>query len=82
MKPNNKAKWIIGITGAAFSAFVLGQLNDTPADTTSTTALASEIDDSMSEREKELVQLDWSNFSLEVNDDQGADRSDRTTRRT
>ena len=30
MKANNKAKWIVGITGAAFSAFVIGQLNTDP----------------------------------------------------
>jgi len=80
MKSNNKAKWIVGITGAAFSAFVLGQINDTPVNTTSTSpedaALAIEINDSMSEREKELVQLDWSNFTLSQNQYQGADEYD------
>ena len=84
MKANNKAKWMVGITGAAFSAFVIGQLNNNPnpADKINTIATEVEINDSMSEREKELVQLDWSNFSVQTNDYQGADKSDRSTRRT
>mgnify|MGYP000877804152 CR=1 FL=1 len=88
MKANNKAKWVVGITGAAFSAFVIGQLNTEPneVDTTSATAVAIEINDSMSEREKELVQLDWSDYTpqvtSQVNTNQRTDTSDRTTRRT
>lgn len=83
MKKNNKAKWIVGITGAAFSAFVIGQLSQDPgAEGTANTAMAVEINDSMSEREKELVQLDWSDFSLQTTDYRGAVESDRTTRRT
>ena len=89
MKANNKAKWIVGITGAAFSAFVIGQLNTDPnvEGATNTTAMAIEINDSMSEREKELVGLDWSDFSLQDNsqvntNNQRTDTSDRTTRRT
>lgn len=79
MKANNKAKWIVGITGAAFSAFVLGQINDTPAHTSANNeALLTEINDSMSEREKELVQLDWSNFTLY----EGEGHSDYKTRRS
>lgn len=84
MKANNKAKWMVGITGAAFSAFVIGQLNNNPnpADKTNTIATEVEINDSMSEQEKKLVQLDWSNFSVQTTDYQGADKSDRSTRRT
>ena len=66
MKANNKAKWMVGITGAAFSAFVIGQLNTNPnpeVQQIPTTAMAVEISDSMSEREKKLVGLDWSDFS-------------------
>lgn len=82
MKSNKKAKWIVGITGTAFSAFVLGQMNDTPVENPNNTniAMVTEINDSMSEREKELVQLDWSNFTLEQN--QGADIYDFNTRRS
>lgn len=85
MKANNKAKWIVGITGAAFSAFVIGQLNSDPATegTTNTTAMAMEVNESMSEREKELVELDWSDFSPQAtNNYQRTDENDRTTRRT
>lgn len=80
MKPNNKAKWIIGITGTAFSAYVLGQLDDTPMDNShkENIAMATEVYDSMSEREKELVSLDWSNFTLQ----QGEEKSAYTTRRS
>lgn len=86
MKVGTKAKWIVGITGAAFSAFVLGQLDDTPVQKNNTYAdtigLITEVNDSMSEREKELVQLDWSNFTLQQNHYYGDDDFDRTTRRT
>ncbi|WP_147535750.1 hypothetical protein [Bacillus marasmi] len=84
MKVNNKAKWIVGITGAAFSAFVIGQLNDNPNPVaqTSSTVTSVEINDSMSKREKELVKLDWNNFSIQENDYQGGNERDRTTRRT
>lgn len=85
MKVNAKAKWIIGITGAAFSAFVLGQLDDTPTHknaNANTDGLLTEVNDSMSKREKELVQLDWSNFTLQENYYYGDDTIDRTTRRT
>lgn len=81
MKPGKKAKWIIGIAGTVFSAFVLGQLTDTPTDHSGHKAnigMVTEVNDSMSEREKELVQLDWSNFRL----NQGADRYDFNTRRS
>ena len=33
MKPNKKAKWIVGITGTALSAFILSQLDANPAST-------------------------------------------------
>lgn len=86
MKVGTKAKWIVGITGTAFSAFVLGQLDDTPVQKNNTNAdtigLITEVNDSMSEREKELVQLDWSNFTLQQNNYYGDDNFDRTTRRT
>jgi hypothetical protein len=84
MKTNHKAKWMVGITGAAFSAFVIGQLNNNPnpAEKTDTMATAIETNHSMSKRKKKLVQLDWSNFSAQANGYKGADQSDRSTRRT
>ncbi|MED3662861.1 hypothetical protein NST62_11620 [Ureibacillus sp. FSL K6-8385] len=80
MKPGKKAKWIVGIAGTAFTAFVLGQLDDTPvySSNTNNIGMVTEVNDSMSEREKELVQLDWSNFTLE----QRADYYDFSTRRS
>ncbi|WP_075980058.1 hypothetical protein [Bacillus massilinigeriensis] len=82
MKPKAKAKWIIGVTGTAFSAFVLGQLNDTPTAANSEDSLKIEITDSMSEREKELAKLDWSNFAIQQSNPEGNFENDRTTRRT
>lgn len=82
MKANVKAKWIVGISGAALSAFVLGQLND-QSELASKQSPDLEITKSMSEREIELVKLDWSNFSIQT--EQNVSRSpknDRTTRRT
>lgn len=81
MKNNNKAKWIIGITGTAFSAFVLGQINDVPTNTTGDTP-TMELTDSMSKEEKKLAKLDWNNFTIEQNIPEGNYSNDRTTRRT
>ena len=44
--------------------------------------LATEITDSMSKREKELVQLDWSGFSVQENNGEERTVNDRTSRRT
>ena len=83
MKPNTKAKWIVGITGAAFSAFVIGQLNDSAStDALNARTMDVEINNTMSEREKELVQLDWSDFAVQDYPNQGASKNDGTTRRT
>lgn len=84
MKVNTKAKWIVGLTGAAFSAFVLGQLDDTPTKATNTNnGLSSEVTDTMSKREKELVQLDWNDFVIQENNNyRNGEYYDRTTRRT
>ena len=84
MKANKKAKWIVGITGTAFSAFIISQLDQPVSTDTETTAytLAAEITDSMSNREKELVQLNWSDFSIQANNGEVKSATDRTTRRT
>lgn len=68
MNGKQKAKWIVGVTGTAFTAFVLSQfaMGDTNASNTTNNSnnnVQSEITAKMSEEEKELVQLDWSNFS-------------------
>lgn len=77
MKSSNKAKWIVGISGIAFSAFVIGQL-ETTSDSNSASV---EINETMTEREKELLQLDWSDFSIQGQSEGVAD-SDRTSRRS
>ncbi len=77
---NTKAKWIVGISGAAFSAFILSAL-DNPAPKEQGT-LSAEVTDKMSEREKELVQLDWSDFSPQIQSSGGNTGNDRTTRRS
>lgn len=81
MKTSLKAKWIIGISGTAFSAFALGQIID--AESNSPTDIPKiEINSSMSEREVELSKLDWSNFTVQVNNPERSKKSDRTSRRT
>lgn len=81
MKPNKKAKWMIGAAGAAFSAFVLTQIDTTGAavDPINPDIVISE---SMSDREKELLALDWTNYEITPIHSYEEKRSDRTTRRT
>lgn len=87
MKISTKSKWVVGIASTAFSAFVLSQIggNDPNAGTNNTDSLKinSEVYASMNDKEKELVQLDWSNFSInDVSQATGAGQSDRSTRRS
>jgi hypothetical protein len=89
MKISTKSKWVVGMAGTAFTAFVLSQLggggNDTNVDTFNTNSLQidSKVYASMNDKEKELVQLDWSDFAInEVNTGMGAGQSDRNTRRS
>ena len=72
MKDPKKAKWLIGASGAILSALLLTQMNNEPqaeTNTDNTTALnefsASE-QKNMNKREKELVQLDWTNFEVQA----------------
>ncbi len=74
MKPNKKAKWIVGITGTALSAFILSQLDANPASTNqadqpvvSQNEAAVENSNGGSDREQELANKDWSNFTVESN---------------
>lgn len=86
MQGNKKAKWIVGITGAAFSAFMLSQLDNSNNENqgqTNEQVSGVEINDTMSEREKELVMLDWSDFSVQESNVQNNNTiNDRTTRRS
>ena len=74
MRPDKKAKWIVGITGTALSAFILSQLDMNPtseADTQSSQQLGYQTEDSaedtvgLSDREIELATKDWTNFTVE-----------------
>ena len=74
MKPNKKAKWIVGITGTALSAFILSQLDANPASNNqvnqpvvSQNKVAVENTNGVSDREQELANKDWSNFTVESN---------------
>lgn len=87
MAKSNKSKWVIGLTGAALSAFVLTQVNGSGGQDRGVTAQDKISTAGMSQKEKELVQLDWSNYSINVsavtNPWPGVDiRSDRQTRRS
>ena len=83
MNGKKKAKWIIGVTGTAFSAFVLSQFAMGDTNTTET-QVQEEITENMSEEEKELVQLDWTNFSTSsiTYSESSNQTSDRQTQRS
>ncbi|MBD8007528.1 hypothetical protein [Bacillus norwichensis] len=81
MKPKKKAKWFIGTAGAAFSAFVLTQI-DNPEAAEDPVQPDIVINESMSDREKELLALDWMNYEITPLQSDEKKRSDRTTRRT
>lgn len=82
MAKSNKSKWIIGVTGTALSAFVITQIS---AGQTGQGIQNDQtvITESMSEQEKEYVQLDWSNYAINgVTATKGGVQSDRQTRRS
>lgn len=64
MAKSNTAKWIVGFTGAALSAFVISQVNDTGTQNQGTPSQKQSATGSMSKQEQKLVQLDWSNYSI------------------
>lgn len=77
MKPNKKAKWIVGITGTTLSAFILSQMGTTPnvnLENNQPVAYESEASTEVStetsvgsDREQELANKDWTNFSVASN---------------
>jgi len=73
MKPNKKAKWIVGITGTTLSALILSQLdtnaasNDQNNQPVAYTEVSANNTNVSSNREKELVKKDWSNFAVDSN---------------
>lgn len=70
-----KTKWLLGTSGVILTAALLTQFETVPQDKTENTATnttASTVNETtadeqqqMSEREKELVQLDWTNFEVQ-----------------
>ena len=84
MKDPKKAKWLLGTSGVMLSAVLLTQMNSaTQAETTSTDdfQIPAEQVEEMSEKEKELTQLDWTNFEIKVAS-QNTMKSDWKTKRT
>ncbi|EFI70253.1 hypothetical protein JIN86_00675 [Lysinibacillus sp. HST-98] len=86
MKDQKKAKWILGTSGVILSSLLLTQFNHVPSDTNiADLNLTNEQSKKMSDRERELVQLDWTNFEIVgVNQLQQPNkiRTDRTTKRS
>lgn len=79
MAKSKKAKWVIGLTGTALSAFVIGQIGANQPNQTTKPILTK----SMSKEEKDFSQLDWSNYNINgVVVSGGGEQSDRQTRRS
>jgi hypothetical protein len=83
MAKSKKSKWLIGVTGTALSAFVISQVG-TNQQGQNLTSDQSIITNSMSKEEKDFVQLDWSNYSINGDDvvTKGVEQSDRQTSRS
>jgi len=80
MKDPKKAKWVLGASGILLSAAILTQINNpTEAETTRTNNIQEVDQKNMTEKEKELAQLDWTNFEVTS---QPAVKSERKTKRT
>lgn len=80
MKDPKKAKWVLGASGILLSAAILTQINSpTEAETTRANNSQDVNQDNMTKREKELVQLDWTNFEVT---NQAPVKSERKTKRT
>lgn len=82
MKQSKKVKWIVGLTGVAFSSFVLGQL-ETNNEEESTFSMMQSTDQAISEEETALLALDWENFVFEESGYVPKEReSERKTKRS
>ncbi|AZU62905.1 hypothetical protein [Neobacillus mesonae] len=82
MAKSKKAKWLMGISGTALSAFVISQVGanqgSTPLDLPQTISA-----DSVSKQEKALIKLDWTNYNINgAAPSKGVEQSDRQTRRS
>ncbi|WP_066313737.1 hypothetical protein [Bacillus sp. FJAT-29814] len=81
MANSKKSKWLIGLTGTALSAFVIGQVGGNQPNGETQSMISAPID-SMSKQEQEYVQLDWSNYEVNGVKVIGVENRDRQTRRT
>ncbi|MEH7131161.1 hypothetical protein V7103_23495 [Neobacillus drentensis] len=83
MAKSKKSKWLIGVTGTALSAFVISQVG-TNQQGQNLTSDQSIITNSMSKEEKDFVQLDWSNYSINGDNvvTKGVEQIDRQTSRS
>ncbi|AHN22200.1 hypothetical protein FCT18_08995 [Lysinibacillus sphaericus] len=79
MKDPKKAKWLLGASGVLISAALLSQFNDTSQAETTDAQFSKIEEKAMTKKEKELVQLDWTNFEITK---QTAVKSERKTKRT
>lgn len=80
MKDPKKAKWVLGASGLLLSTAILTQINSpTEAETRRTNNVLEVDQKNMTKKEKELVQLDWTNFEITS---QPAVKSERKTKRT
>ena len=83
MAKSTNTKWLIGLTGTALSAFVISQIGSNQPSSLGFLPQETIITNSMSKQEKELIQLDWSNFTINgVVVSEGVVPSDRQTRRS
>lgn len=79
MVNSKKSKWIMGLTGTALSAFVIGQIGGNQPNQ----SYEKEVTNTMSKQEKEFLQLDWSNYEINgVVVSGGGEQSDRQSRRS
>ncbi|ACA42001.1 hypothetical protein ACE1MS_21595 [Lysinibacillus sp. fkY74-1] len=84
MKDPKKAKWILGASGVMLSAVLLTQINTSIQAKTNHSndlQITAQQEKDMTEKEKELVQLDWTNFEVQAAN-QISKKSDRKTKRT
>lgn len=82
MAKSNKSKWILGLTGTALSAFVIGQIGGNQLNKSEMTAQTISTK-SMNAEEKKLLKLDWSNYSINgFTLTKGVGSSDRQTKRS
>ncbi len=83
MKDTKKAKWLVGTSAVVLSGLLLSQLDDqgtTETKTTSQNQLSSIDQSKIGKKEKELLQLDWTNF--EMTNATTVEKNDRQTRRS